>query len=395
MIMIERSLFLAGQVQTIRRALCLGLCLLVLAPLALAQSLTDLKGRQFEVDTPVASVSIDDGRFLTALALLSPDPGKLLAAWPKDIHRIGEVFYQQLLAASSSLAEVPKVASSAGRFNLEALLAANPGAAVVSLGRGPSATQVRVIESVGIPVVYIDFFQHPLENQAPSLRLLGQLVGREKQAEAYIAFRQQHLQAIADKVATLAENDRPGVLLEAHAGISNDCCYSPGRGNMGEYIRFVGGHNIGADVLAATSGKLSLEYVIAQNPDVYIATGGPALRDSNGLVLGPGVSPKVAKTSLARVASRPGIAQLAAVKQGRTYGISHLLLNSPLDIVAIEWLAKWIHPELFADLDPAATLAEINQRFLAVPYGGTNWVSLKTPRNISRHSVTSTKENTL
>jgi iron complex transport system substrate-binding protein len=39
-------------------------------------------------------------------------------------------------------------------------------------------------------------------------------------------------------------------------------------------------------------------------------------------------------------------------------------------------LAKWIHPERFADLDPAATLTTINQRFLAVPYEGRYWADL-------------------
>jgi iron complex transport system substrate-binding protein len=37
-------------------------------------------------------------------------------------------------------------------------------------------------------------------------------------------------------------------------------------------------------------------------------------------------------------------------------------------------MAKWIHPELFADIDPSATLAEINRHFLAVPLEGTMWV---------------------
>jgi iron complex transport system substrate-binding protein len=39
-------------------------------------------------------------------------------------------------------------------------------------------------------------------------------------------------------------------------------------------------------------------------------------------------------------------------------------------------MARWIRPELFGDLDPAETLAEINRRFLAVPFTGTYWVSL-------------------
>ena len=44
--------------------------------------------------------------------------------------------------------------------------------------------------------------------------------------------------------------------------------------------------------------------------------------------------------------------------------------------MATEILAKWIHPELFADLNPRATLDQINQQFLAVPYRGAYWADL-------------------
>jgi iron complex transport system substrate-binding protein len=65
------------------------------------------------------------------------------------------------------------------------------------------------------------------------------------------------------------------------------------------------------------------------------------------------------------------------VKSGRVYGLPHHLLNSPLDILAVEALARWIHPELFPDVDPARTLGEINTQFLAVPLEGTNWITLR------------------
>lgn len=358
-----------------RLVMLLGL-VLVSQP-GMAEQIVDLRGRTVSVATPVDRIAIDDGRFLTALALLHDNPARVLAAWPHDVHRIGQSFYQALLQQSPALADVPRISSSAGNFNLEALLAVAPGAAVFSLGRGPTNAQIQLLQSVGIPVLFIDFFMHPLENQARSLRILGQLTGAEKQAAAYIEFRQRHLQHIAQQVATLPKDAWPTVFLEAHAGISEDCCFSPGNGNIGEYIEFVGGHNIGADVIQGASGKLSLEYVIARDPDVYIATGGPNLQGTGGLVLGPGVDVETARKTLAGVAARPGIAQLSAVKSGRVHGISHLLLNSPLDIVAIEMLAKWIHPDLFAELDPQATLATIERRFLAVPYAGTHWISLQ------------------
>ena len=347
------------------------------AGMAQAAQVVDLRGRTVKVPDQVHKITIDDGRFLVALSLILADPVKPLAGWPRDIHRIGDATYQQYVKRFPAIAKVPQVASSAGSFNLEAVLAAAPDVAVVSVGAGPSDAQIAQLQAAGIPVVFIDFFDNPFKNQEPSLRILGQLTGSTAKANAYIGYSRQHRDRIAQRVAKLAPKDRPTVFLEAHAGISKDCCNSPGKGNMGEYVDFVGGHNIGADVLKAPVGKLNIEYVISRDPKIYIATGGAHLEKTGGLVLGAGYDAARARASLAAVAQRQGIAQLTAVKTGRTYGLAHQLINSPIDIVAIEAFATWIHPELFKDVDPQKTLNEINQRFLAVPYEGTGWISLK------------------
>ena len=263
---------------------------------------------------------------------------------------------------------------------MESMLAADPDVAVVSLSRGPTDAQVALLEASGIAVVFIDFFIDPFKHQAPSLALLAQLTGNQQQATDYLALRDQHLAVIAKRLAEhiadtpSAAPAKPTVFMEAHAGITQDCCFSPGTGGVGDYIEFVGGHNIGADVLTKASGKLNLEYIIASDPDLYIATGGPALEKNGGLVLGAGYTEQQAQVALTKVASRHGIADLSAVSKGRVHGLAHQLLNSPLDIVAVEVMAKWVHPELFADLDPAQTLQTINDDFLAVPYLGTNWI---------------------
>lgn len=339
-------------------------------------ALTDIRGRAVALDQPARRIAIDDSRYLVALGLIHPDPVSLLAAWPGDINRLGDETYRQFLAKSPALADLPRISSSAGDFNAEALLAAAPDLALLSLESGISDAQIAQLEAAGIRVAIVDFFVKPFENLEPSLRLLGAITGREEQAEAFIAFRAEHMKRIADGVAALPADDRPTVFLEAHAGMSADCCNSPGSGNIGDYLRFVGGHNIGADVISQSFGKLNIEYVISRDPAVYIATGGPHLAQSGGLVLGAGHSAGEARQSLARISQRRGIAGLSAVANKRTHGISHQLINSPLDIVAIEAFAKWVHPDVFADVDPAATLEAINTDFLAVPYDGIYWVDL-------------------
>ncbi|MCG2840666.1 ABC transporter substrate-binding protein [Sandaracinobacter sp. RS1-74] len=339
--------------------------------------LVDLRGRPIEIGAPATKIAIDDSRYLVALGLIHPDPVSLLVAWPKDVNRLGEETYRQLLAKSPQLADLPKIGSSAGAFDAESLLAARPDVALLSLESGVTEAQIAQLEQAGIKVVVLDFVQQPLENLENSLLLLGKLTGREQQAKSYIAFRAEHMKRVSDRIAKLPAAARPTVFLEAHAGMSKECCSSPGRGNIGNYIDFVGGHNIGGDVIDQHWGKLNLEYIISRDPHVYIATGGPHLEKAGGLVLGAGYDAETARASLARMAARQGISSLSAVQAGRVHGFSHQLINSPLDIVAVERFATWIHPELFADVDPAVTLDEINNRFLAVPAKGIYWIDLK------------------
>lgn len=339
-------------------------------------SLTDLRDRPLKVSGQVAKLSIDDSRFLIALSLLHPDPVSLLSGWAGDVNRLSPEIYAAYLARSPQLAALPKMPSSAAAFNVEAVLGAQPDVALVSLDSGPTDAQAAQLEQAGVPVAYIDFFQHPFENQARSLSLLGKLIGREEQAEAYNTFRAGRLKLISDRVAGLREAQKPTVFLEAHAGNGPDCCNSVGAGNVGDYLTFVGARNIGAEVLKQPSGKLNLEFVVERDPDIYIATGGPHLEKAGGFVVGPKYDAATSQASLARVAGRRGVSTLKAMRENRVYGLSHQLVNSPIDIVATEVLAKWIQPELFADLDPKATLAILNERFLAVPYEGDYWTDL-------------------
>jgi len=362
-------------------ALSVLTALVVAAPaLAHAQgtvTVTDLKKRTVSVPSPAKRILIDDGRFLVALSLIDPDPVSVLAGWPRDINRVGEATYQKFVARYPKLPSIAQVSSSAGTFSMEQALAVSPDVAVFSLGQGPTDDQVRQFERAGIAVVFIDFFTRPLQNLEPSLLLLGAITGRSSEAKAFADFRRARLARITDRLKAKGGTARPQVFLEAHAGISPECCNSPGKGNIGDYIDLVGGHNIGADVLPGAAGRLSLEYVISRNPAVYILTGGPHLEKPGGFVVGPGYTDERSRASLAKMVGRTGLSSLSAVSAGRVHGLSHQLLNSPLDLITVEVLAKWIRPDLFADLTPEATMAQMNKQFLAVPIDGPLWLNLR------------------
>lgn len=349
---------------------------------AFAQSitLTDIAGRQVTLERPAQHVILGVGRQLNALALLHPDPVGLVAGWLGELQRFDSATYALYREKFPAIDKIPLVGiTSAASFSVEKALSVRPDVAIFSGGHGPSersSEAVRQIEAAGIPVVFVDFHGKPLENTMPSMEILGKVLGREEQARAFAAFYKERLDRIARGIA--ATREKPKVFLHMHAQL-RECCLSAGKGNLGEFIAFAGGENIAAAVLPGPTGQLNLEYVLAAKPDIYIATGG-AHTIGKGLAIGTSVDERQARESLAAVIRAPGFASIPAVKNEAAFGLWHHFYNSPLNILALEAMATWFHPEAFKDLDPEKSLAEVNARFLAAPYKGNYWVSLK-PRS--------------
>ncbi|MDI9229451.1 ABC transporter substrate-binding protein, partial [Serratia bockelmannii] len=119
--------------------------------------------------------------------------------------------------------------------------------------------------------------------------------------------------------------------------------------------------------------------VIASRPDKIVVTGSNWSHYSpsgDWVNLGPGADLALAKTRLEKLMRRPAYRTLAAAKSGKAYAIWHPFYDHPFNFVAIERLATWFHPSLFAGVDPEATFAELFARFLPIPYQPGYWVSL-------------------
>lgn len=339
-------------------------------------TVTDLLGRSVTLPAPAKRIILGQGRQLNALGLIHPDPISLLAGWGADHRRQNPDAYARYLAKFPAIGSVPTVGDGGTQdgFSFEKAVSLSPDLVILSrslagMRTGPGDLVAR-FEAAGIKVAVIDFFLQPMRDTLPSLRILGKLIGRDEQAEAYVRFYEERRRLIDER---LRGADRPSVFMHAHAG-GYDCCQTPGRGTFDDYITAAGGRNIAATILPGATGQISLEQLLAADPAIYVATGGTHLARLNGLVLGLGVSRETAAQSFAALLSRPGIAALAAVRNRRAYGLWHLFNDTPLHIVAIERLAKWFHPDRFNDVDPQATLDEISRRFSAIPLDGALWI---------------------
>ncbi|QND46514.1 ABC transporter substrate-binding protein (plasmid) [Rhizobium lusitanum] len=334
--------------------------------------LNDLKGRTITLAKPASRVLVDDGRLILALSFLTDDPVNLVAAWPHDVDRFGRELYATYRQRFPAIDSLPKSTSSAQDMVAEQVIAAKPDLVVLSLYSHPAEQQLEQLSQVGIPVIFIDFVADPFANSDRSLQILGKAIGRETEADKVIAFRKQQKDLIAERVAKTDPSDRPAVFMETHASTQEACCNSPGTGNVGKFIDFVDARNIG-DILAGKPfGQISLEYALSSKPDVYIASGGEYMAKRGGLLIGPHYSAQDTRDTMAKLLDRPGFAAIPAVTTGAVHGLSQQIFNSPLDLLALELIAKWTHPKLFQDIDVEATRRTLNG-FMAVPLTGTYW----------------------
>ncbi|MFC0269241.1 ABC transporter substrate-binding protein [Kushneria aurantia] len=360
---------------------CVGAALAALVTTAHADiSVEDIEGRHVTLEAPAERIVLAEGRQLIALSLLDDNPAHWLVGWGSDLKRYSALYdiYRQRAPELDALPIVGDGPGPAG-ISTETIISLDPDAVVLSRSQVPPSQAQPLLarlEAAGIPALFIDFATDPLDDTVPSMRTLGQLLGREDQAQRFIDIYTARRDAVLDDIEDDAGSDGPSVMIETHAGMT-ECCNSPGQGSFDHFVRLLGADNIGADVLKGKSGRLDPEYVLTRDPQVYIATGGSYLRDVGGLVLGPGVSEEEARQSLEHVLQRPLISHLSAVEQGRVHGLYHHLINTPLNVVVLEKLAQWLHPGRFADIDADETMATFNADYLSDPLTGTLWVDLQ------------------
>ena len=370
---------------TARRALlataALALPSLTMPSLARAQATPvaarDLLGRDVALPRPARRVVCLPGRLLAVLNLLHPDPASLLAGWSGDMRSGAVAEYAVWRARFPALDAVPLLGQGTvpEPGTVERMLALD--ADLVLLSRASATASggavLRSLDAAGLPYAVVDFFASPLRDTLPSLRILGTLLGRAEQAAAFTAFYAEALSRVRDRVAGLAT--LPKLMMHAHAG-GTACCNSPGQGTFNDLIRAAGGHNIGADVLPGAVGPLTLEYLLTEDPAVYVATGG-SYNGRGGVLLGAGIAEDAARASLAEVIARDRLGALTAIRDGHAHALWHGCNDNPSHVIAIEALLRWLHPDRAGGIDPRSSLDTLNTRFAAVPMQGTYWVDLR------------------
>jgi iron complex transport system substrate-binding protein len=322
-----------------RRAVLAGLAAALLAPdRARAASVIDGAGRSIPVPARVERVFPAGPPAAIMLYTLAPD---LLLGWPRA-NRAQECAY--MLPDICTRPEVGRITGRGNTANLETVLALKPDL-ILDVG-STSETFVslaaRVQEQTGIPYALLDGRFVAL---SMAYQKLGQLIGRQAEAESLADYTHHALTAITERIADVTAEQRPRVYYA--------------RGPRGLVTGLGGSINvetielIGRNVAGGAPGGLanvSIEQVLLWNPDVIVT---------------------IDQEFAATVHNDPSWASVGAVRHNEV----HLSPKMPFGwvdfppgvnrLIGLWWLAKILYPERFPE-DMRMLTREFYARFYHV-----------------------------
>ncbi len=203
-------------------------------------------------------------------------------------------------------------------LNGEQVLAANPDIVLVASWNDPDA--VAQIKSLGMNVYTFTAFGG-IEDALENIARIGEITGAEAEAQKLI---DEFYRKYGEIAARIAGREKPTVLYW------NDWGSTAGTDTAVDgIIRYAGGENIAATVGIEGWQIIDAEFILQLDPDVIITDANPEFA--------------------ARLENDPVLESLTAVRTGRVYYISHTDALNHHFILAIEELARKLHPDAFVE----------------------------------------------
>lgn len=317
------------------------------------QVITDTAGRQVRVPRHISRI--------VTVGFPPVSDGWIIALGAKNLIVNGfpgysdTAFYRSDQLLIPGLASRPNVESAlGGPVSPESLLADKPDVAITS-----DAATAEQISKLGVPALDINYL-----SSGPAMEhdvtVLGQLLGRQKQAAAYVSY----FNAVIDEVHGIAAKipppqrlsaiylamdplQRPNLIMTWMLGVLN--------------VRDV---TAGVGMTASSNLQFSAEQLYRWNPDVII-----------------GHDP----ADVPALLTQPQFRQLAAVKNKRVNvipeGVNTWGDNTVEQPLGLLWTAKDIYPKQFAGVDLVARTRDFYSRFFGVKLSDGQATDLITSQN--------------
>ena len=187
----------------------------------------------------------------------------------------------------------------------------------------------------------------------------GALFGQEEKAKEYVDWYSKWEEELRKRTADIAAEEKPLVYIGYYDAVKygSNTFQLPAKDNYRNLmIDMAGGRGMGDEISGSGMPDVDTEWIITRNPDVMIFS---ASTQYAGYDV---TDPSKAKALIDDFMKRPEFAGVNAVKNRRVYIVSHsyILCGGASGLIGSVYYAKWIYPELFADIDPV----KVHQEFV-------------------------------
>ncbi len=209
----------------------------------------------------------------------------------------------------------------------------------------------KTIEDAGIPVFICEAINPPLvstesmvDETCALVTQLGQILETQENAAQLVNYMQQYETLVNDRLSTLKLEDKPLVYYE---------WYTEWQTSLVSSIPQAGGVNI-AENQTEYAPILSPEFVTEANPDVIIR-----------MISSSGHASTDFTSQYNELIARPALKNTNAVKEGHVYICDYAITGGIESVVGYVQWAKWLHPDLFSDVNPTAIHQELLGKFFS------------------------------
>jgi iron complex transport system substrate-binding protein len=317
------------------------------------RTFTDSAGRRVEVPAHISRVLAAGPPASILLYTLAPE---MMIGWVRAPSPAEKPF---LLEGVRDLPEYGRLTGRGNTANLENVLKFKPDLIIDVGSVTPTYVSLadNVQEQTKIPYILLD----GIFADTPQIyRALGDLLGVKDRAEQLARYADETINGIATRIAAIAAADRPRV----YYGRGVDGLETGLAGSINlEVLDRVGAGNVAA--AAGTGGltKVSMEQVLAWNPDVILA-----------------LDPRFYRS----VAADPLWSTIKAVRDKNVYLAPNLpygWFDAPPGVnrlIGVRWLASILYPKQFPD-DLRAVTRDFYKRFYHVDLTDAQLEALLTP----------------
>jgi iron complex transport system substrate-binding protein len=271
--------------------------------------------------TPAVHYVFDD---LGRLVAINGTPQRIVSLAPSNTEILFALGLGDRVVGVTDYCDYPPEAADKERVggyinpDIEKIVALNPDLVLVAYG-----TPMDVIDSmVGLGLTVFGIKTTDIDDLLNDIRRVGEITDTAVEAQALTSEMESKIQVVTNQTEELGQRPRVFYILW------NDPLWTAGSGTfIDELIEKAGGVNICENITGYS--QVSLEYILACNPEIIITS----------------------QWSYDWAINASELASTNATQTGRIYTIDDNLVQRPGPrlVQGLEWLAYFIHPEIFGE----------------------------------------------